>query len=141
MTIKALLYISAAHNKIAPEQHAHNILLLLLERLPITTMSDIVAHMIATDEDGDSEAASDLVHAVGKERWGTDEWEAAMQLARHRYDPEYTPDAYTLGYKQGQHAARSAGGSRGAEWHADQQQLEGVKRADYIQGYNDGQTE
>ena len=85
-----LLHASALINKANLGQHGLTMLLQLVTRLPITTLSDMVAHTIGTDEDGDSEATSDFLHAIGKQRWGRQDWENALEQAHHRFDPEYT---------------------------------------------------
>ena len=90
-TARDLLATSASRHKQSLQEHSLHMLAQIVTRLPITTLSDMVAHTIGTDEDGDSEATSDFLHAIGKERWGRKDWENALEQAHHRFDPEYTP--------------------------------------------------
>lgn len=67
---------------------AQFILYQLCERLPITVLADMVAHTIATDEEGESEPTSDFLYQVGKHRFGED-WQTQIEAAKARYDTGY----------------------------------------------------
>lgn len=69
---------------------AQTILLQLCERLPASTLADMVAHTIATDEEGESESTSDFLYNVGKHRFG-DDWQTNIEAAKARYDTAYLP--------------------------------------------------
>lgn len=43
---------------------------------------------------------------------------------------------WNTGYSDGETATRTRGGTRGAEWFADQKQLTGTIREAYIEGFN-----
>jgi hypothetical protein len=43
----------------------------------------MVAHIIGSDEEGESEATSDFLYAVGKHRFGTTDWLLAIEKARN----------------------------------------------------------
>lgn len=90
MTAEALLQASAERNQTTAEDHAQSMLLQLCERLPASTLADMVAHAIATDEEGESESTSDFLYQVGKQRFGED-WQTAIESAKARYDTAYLP--------------------------------------------------
>jgi hypothetical protein len=51
----------------------------------------MVAHTIATDEEGESESTSDFLYQVGKQRFGED-WQTAIEATKARYDTGYLPN-------------------------------------------------
>ena len=46
-------------------------------------------------------------------------------------------DSYREGFELGLDAARSRGGTRGAEWYADNRNLQGDAREEFIEGFNE----
>ena len=50
-------------------------------------------------------------------------------------------NAYREGLEYGRSASLSRGGSRGAEWHADNKSLQGEARDEFISGFNEGLEE
>lgn len=44
--------------------------------------------------------------------------------------------SYELGYQRGAAASRARAGTRGADWHASANNLEGQQREDFIDGFN-----
>jgi hypothetical protein len=86
MTPSDLLQHTTAHNPPGAAQ----ILIQLCERLPASTLADMIAHTIATDEEGESEPTSDFLYNVGKHRFG-DDWQTHIESAKARYDTGFTP--------------------------------------------------
>lgn len=50
-------------------------------------------------------------------------------------------NAYREGLECGRSAAFSKGGTRGAEWYADNRSLQGEARDEFISGFNEGLEE
>lgn len=90
MTAETILNDCAVQHFITNAHHAKRILLQLCERLPASTLADMVAHTIATDEEGESESTSDFLYQVGKQRFGED-WQTHIESAKARYDTGYLP--------------------------------------------------
>lgn len=90
MTPKDILLDIANRNQATAIGLSWTILLQLCERLPITVLADMVAHTIATDEEGESESTSDFLYQVGKQRFGED-WQTHIESAKARYDTGYLP--------------------------------------------------
>lgn len=89
MTPKEILLNIANRNQTTVIGLGLDILLQLCERLPASTLADMVAHTIATDEEGESESTSDFLYQVGKQRFG-DDWQTNIEAAKDRYDtPAY----------------------------------------------------
>jgi hypothetical protein len=84
----ALLEKHAENNQTSIVELSLDILLQLCERLPASTLADMIAHTIATDEEGESEPTSDFLYDVGKERFGED-WQTHIESAKARYDTGY----------------------------------------------------
>jgi len=82
MTTIALLASSATANNLKVAEQGQTILLKLCERLPASVLADMVAQIIATDIEGESESTSDFLYQVGKHRFGTAKWEIAIRNAR-----------------------------------------------------------
>lgn len=74
------------HNRPAPEA-----LELICQRLPASLLADIIAHIIGTDQDGDSEPVSDYIYRTSKHRFGAPAWTAALDAAKARFDTGYIP--------------------------------------------------
>lgn len=91
MTALELIHTHAARHHTSPGNLAQNMLTMLCERLPITVLADMVAHIIATDEEGESESTSDFLYQVGKQRFG-DDWQTHIESAKARYDTGYLPN-------------------------------------------------
>lgn len=64
---------------------------ILCQRLPIHVLADMVAYTIGTDQDGDSEPASDYIYRTSKQRFGAPAWTTALAAAKARYDTGYSP--------------------------------------------------
>ena len=86
----ALLEKHAENNQTSIVELNLDILIQLCERLPASTLADMVAHTIATDEEGESESTSDFLYNVGKHRFG-DDWQTNIEAAKARYDTAYLP--------------------------------------------------
>jgi hypothetical protein len=84
----ALLEKHAENNQTSIVELSLDILIQLCERLPASTLADMIAHTIATDEEGESESTSDFFYDVGKERFG-DDWQTHIESAKARYDTGY----------------------------------------------------
>lgn len=91
MTPKEIILDIANRNQTTAIGLSWDILLQLCERLPASTLADMVAHTIATDEEGESESTSDFLYEVGKLRFG-DDWQTAIESAKARYDTGYLPN-------------------------------------------------
>lgn len=59
---------------------------IICQRLPASTLADMVAHIIGSDENGESEATSDFLYAAGKLRFSNPDWLRAIERAKARYD-------------------------------------------------------
>jgi hypothetical protein len=90
MTIQDILLASASNNQTTAIGLSWTILLQLCERLPASTLADMIAHTIATDEEGESESTSDFLYNVGKHRFG-ENWQTHIESAKARYDTGYLP--------------------------------------------------
>ena len=90
MTIKERINYLGSLGPARARHVAMDILLQLCERLPASTLADMVAHTIATDEEGESESTSDFLYDVGKIRFG-DDWQFHVEAAKARYDTAYIP--------------------------------------------------
>ena len=86
----ALLEKHAENNQTSIVELSLDILLQLCQRLPARVLADMVAYTIAADEEGESESTSDFLYEVGKHRFG-DDWQAALESAKARYDTAYLP--------------------------------------------------
>ena len=82
MTSIALLASSATTNNLKVAEQAQNILLKLCACLPASVLADMVAQIIATDIDGESEDAADFLCQVGMHRFGTTKWQMEIREAR-----------------------------------------------------------
>lgn len=91
MTPKDILLEIATTNETTVIGLSLDILLQLCERLPASTLADMVAHTIATDEEGESESTSDFLYQVGRHRFG-DDWQTNIEAAKARYDTGYLPN-------------------------------------------------
>lgn len=84
----ALLEKHAENNQTSIVELSLDILIQLCEHLPASTLADMIAHTIATDEEGESESTSDFLYQVGKQRFG-ENWQTALEAAKARYDTGY----------------------------------------------------
>jgi hypothetical protein len=78
----ALLASSATTNNLKVAEQGQTILLKLCDRLPASVLADMVAQIIATDIEGESESASDFLCQVGMHRFGTTKWQMEIRNAR-----------------------------------------------------------
>jgi hypothetical protein len=82
MNTTALLAASASANNLTAAEQAQTILIKLCACLPASVLADMVAQIIDTDIDGESEDAADFLYQVGKHRFGTTKWQLEIRDAR-----------------------------------------------------------